>query len=142
MTLRGVMLLNRIPKVCLTLTLILSSVSMIPNLHQVYGQGLFDPVGKYKLTTSIMGVQEPLEIQLEVSLTDGDFFATAKTDIVPELSRRVPITVKGRELYYETPTPNGSFTITIFVNEDNSVEGTWILGLFLRGNLTGSKLAQ
>ena len=79
---------------------------------------------------------------MEVTRLEDDYIATVTTDFAPEISRTVGIQVSGRQLSYQAATPNGSLTITVTVDEYYMVEGTWALGLLLRGQLTGRKLAE
>jgi hypothetical protein len=102
----------------------------------------FNPLGNYSLTTRVMGIQEIVQIHLEVLQINGDYIANARTDIAPEISPSVPIVVTGRQLSYKTTTPNGSLSITFLVDENDAIKGTWEFGLFLRGNLTGKRLTE
>tara|TARA_B110000014_G_scaffold90072_1_gene61920 strand:+ start:162 stop:632 length:471 start_codon:yes stop_codon:yes gene_type:complete len=110
--------------------------------EKTIGQEPFNPKGHYELTTNVLGFEEPVQFDLEVTPIEHGYAANVTSEIAPDISRTVPVEVTGRELHYETVTPNGTLAITISVAEDNSVKGTWNLGLFLRGTLDGRKLAE
>jgi len=122
---------------------VLLSLALIASLAgKTIGQEPFNPKGHYQLTTNVLGFEEPVQFDLEVTPIEHGYAANVTSDIAPDISRTVPVEVTGRELHYETVTPNGTLSIAISVEQDNSVKGTWSLGLFLRGTLAGRKLAE
>lgn len=134
------MLLRRLTSATfLICTLFFTNYSSNSNIQ---AQTPFDPVGNYELATRVMGIPEEVTILLQVLQLDGAYITNATSEIAPDISRRVPITITGRQLDYQTTTPSGILSITIAVNEDDTIQGTWNFGLFLRGNLTGNKLTE
>ena len=97
----------------------------------------FDPTGAYDFSTNVEGTV--VSGTLTVSEGPDGLRGVVTTDVTEPLPLS-SVTVEGRTITGMGSTPEGAFTITLTVAEDDSLTGGWSLGP-MSGSASGRKRA-